>query len=968
MVTITLVERENELAALGGLLRASMAGRCRVALVSGVVGSGKTELLHTFAESAMEQGAVLLTALASAATQSVSMGVLGQLFQPAQKPPAGIESVFSLLATVLAGAASDALPAPAGFRLEGDGLASASVLDSLCAGLARVAATHPVVIGVDDVQYADVASLDCLLYLMRRLRYARVLFVLNESEHEQHRNPLFRVELLRQPGFRRIRLGPLSVAGVERMLALELGADRVGARGARYHAVSGGNPLLVRALLDDGQMAGAVSGGEPPDGAPEVGDAFGQAVLACLHRGNPAMLAVARALAVLDTPSSPEMVERLLDLDPQMTAQVIDDLEIAGFIAGGGFRHPGARAAVLGDLSAERRATLHLAAARLLHAMQGPATGVARHLIAAGQAADPWAPEVLRVAAGQALRDDQAELAIEFLELAEQTAGGVEERLATAMLLVQAEWRVDPARSARHLTSLGAALRDGRLSGRQAAVLVRSMLWHGRLDDAVEALALLGREAEQSQEIASELRTLTQWLRASYPELLDRLAASPTGGRERTSLSSFQSRAAGLLSAVLTGGGDESTVSGAEQILQAAVLDDTTLESIEAALLALVYADQPARAVAWCEPLLEEASARQVPTWAATLSAVRAEAAIRQGDAPAAERCGRAALRQLPARSWGVAVGAPVASLVLAKSAMGKHDEAAALVSQPTPNGMLGTRYGLHYLYARGHHYFVTERFDAAVSDFLTCGDLMGRWGVDLPALVPWRSAAAAALLRLGEREQAERLAEEQLVKVGGERSRSRGITLRTLAQASGLSRRPALLREAVANLQYAGDQLELAHALADLGFAHRSLGESDRSRSLADQALRLAGECEAEPLRETLSKGLADPVARIPEQRGSRRTGVASLSDAELRVAALASLGFTNREIANQLYITVSTVEQHLTRVYRKLKVGRRADLPTDLQVPLPEAALAESARKLVVSYRSKSDKVELNSCREAG
>jgi DNA-binding CsgD family transcriptional regulator len=57
-----------------------------------------------------------------------------------------------------------------------------------------------------------------------------------------------------------------------------------------------------------------------------------------------------------------------------------------------------------------------------------------------------------------------------------------------------------------------------------------------------------------------------------------------------------------------------------------------------------------------------------------------------------------------------------------------------------------------------------------------------------------------------------------------------------------------------------------------------------------------------------------------------------AALSDAELRVAVLAAEGNTNRQIADRLFITVSTVEQHLTRIYRKLDVQRRTDLRTKL------------------------------------
>jgi DNA-binding CsgD family transcriptional regulator len=59
-----------------------------------------------------------------------------------------------------------------------------------------------------------------------------------------------------------------------------------------------------------------------------------------------------------------------------------------------------------------------------------------------------------------------------------------------------------------------------------------------------------------------------------------------------------------------------------------------------------------------------------------------------------------------------------------------------------------------------------------------------------------------------------------------------------------------------------------------------------------------------------------------------------ARLSAAERRVAVLAVAGHSNRQIATALYLTVSTVEQHLTRVYRKLRVTGRADLPAHLPV----------------------------------
>jgi RNA polymerase sigma factor (sigma-70 family) len=71
--------------------------------------------------------------------------------------------------------------------------------------------------------------------------------------------------------------------------------------------------------------------------------------------------------------------------------------------------------------------------------------------------------------------------------------------------------------------------------------------------------------------------------------------------------------------------------------------------------------------------------------------------------------------------------------------------------------------------------------------------------------------------------------------------------------------------------------------------------------------------------------------------ERGVIDARAAELTDAERRVAALAAAGVTNREIASQLFITVSTVEQHLTKIYRKLNVRRRSGLPDGLIGDLP-------------------------------
>ncbi|MFD0428400.1 helix-turn-helix transcriptional regulator [Streptomyces zhihengii] len=74
-------------------------------------------------------------------------------------------------------------------------------------------------------------------------------------------------------------------------------------------------------------------------------------------------------------------------------------------------------------------------------------------------------------------------------------------------------------------------------------------------------------------------------------------------------------------------------------------------------------------------------------------------------------------------------------------------------------------------------------------------------------------------------------------------------------------------------------------------------------------------------------------PGERLPgEVSPADDPAIVDLSDAERRVASLAAQGCTNREIARKLFVTVSTVEQHLTRVYRKLRINSRSDLPASL------------------------------------
>jgi DNA-binding CsgD family transcriptional regulator len=177
----------------------------------------------------------------------------------------------------------------------------------------------------------------------------------------------------------------------------------------------------------------------------------------------------------------------------------------------------------------------------------------------------------------------------------------------------------------------------------------------------------------------------------------------------------------------------------------------------------------------------------------------------------------------------------------------------------------------------------------------------------------------------MGEDTKARELIEDQLSRLGSRRSRARGVALRRLAAVVALPARPALLREAVEILAACDDRLELGYARADLAAALEASNGRRRpaspGRLPAGDAGAASRENEAEP-----ADGRGAAAGAVEDGR------LAGLTDAERRVAALAAAGATNRQIAGKLFITVSTVEQHLTKIYRKLKVRRRSALPVGM------------------------------------
>ncbi|MET9606663.1 AAA family ATPase [Streptomyces sp. NPDC006512] len=951
----TLIEREKQWDTLNDLLGSARRGRGRVAVISGPIAGGKTTLLEHFTEAALSEGALVLEAAGSRAERYLPFGILRRLLDTtAPLDPA----VHAETTALLDGAGAQALEA--GDRGDADGAVEAGmrVLPHVCAALLRIARERTLVIAVDDVHHGDELSRAFLLCLARRVRQAGVLIVLTEAVRLLPAQLAFHAELQRQPNCTSIRLPLLSADGTGRLLAGRFSTAAAQRLSADCQQTTGGNPLLVKALLEDGLAA---LGDSEPFQPLVPAETFERAVLDCLHRGDPQMLAVARGIAVLGDADRPALLSRITDVHVKSAELAVQDLERCGVMRDGAFRDTATRDAVLAAAPTGALSALHQRAARLLHQDGAAALDVARHLLAARKQVEDWAIPVLQQAAEYALVEDDPELALRCGELAVASSPEGPRRTALKSRLVSIVWRSSPVAAEGHLRQLSREFAAGRLTDRDLLHAVTCLAWMGEARQAGAAVRRLQDAARQArdtgQPLAYDPGTLAaaqSWLSLVSPAVGE--AFTTTGAPYGTRPAAPRTPGAAPADAgdtapyampddahvpaveamrtALRGGQGEAAVSAATRVLQRYHLSDHTLTPLVFAVLALVYAGRLDLALTWTDRLLGECSARNAPTWQAALGAVRAEVALRQGDLPGAAAQARQAMSLISVQSWGVGIAMPLAILIEAETQMGNLEEAMGLLEQPVPDTMLETQIGLHYLRARGRCHLAAGRYHAALRDFLTCGELMQAWGMDAVELAPWRLDAAEAWLAIGNVPRAREYVEQQKQREAGPAgSRPRGSLLFALALTSGdLTYRLKRLTEAVELLEEHEDRLQLARALGELGSCYRAAGDFNRARMLVRKAWHVAKSCGAQPLCQQFTPGQGDGEPVVTGREAEPPKEAEALSEAEARVALLAARGHTNREIATKLYVTVSTVEQHLTRIYRKLKVKRRRDLPAQL------------------------------------
>ncbi|MFI1647033.1 LuxR C-terminal-related transcriptional regulator [Streptomyces avidinii] len=923
-----MFRRAEEHSLLSALLdRCCAEGNSALVLVEGAVGCGKSEFLEMAAGEAETRGALVLRAVGTPDERGHPLGVLGQLIADA---PAG---------------ALPPVSAPETAERVG-------TMRAFAAAVRELSTSVPVVICVDDLHHVDELSSRYLLHLARGTRRSRVLLLLAGSAHERGEDPLLRTELLRLPHFVPLRLAPLAPGAIRAMLPDRTGpgpgsGDGTGAAGEggtdggtdseavaaaeadRLYEVSGGNPLLLRALLQDPQA--------------RPGEAYAQAVLACLHRCGPATAELAAAIAVLDDLATPAHLARLSGATEAAADRALAALGAAGLLAPAGrpgLRHPAARAAVLDRLDPAGRAALHREAALLARASGAPDTAVAGQLLAARHTGEEWALPVLRSAADQHLAQGSAERAEALLRLAHEACPDDALRAEVGIELATVAGRTDPAAAEQHLVAPLAAAGAGRLGPAVLGPLARILAAQGRIDESVEVLERLaaGEGRPGGGRGADPLDGLSAFPRWAASARAGAPADAPEARAARLPRTAVHPAALWTLPVEP----EESTAArSAELFLRGATLAEGTVEPVAQALRTLLHLDGAGRAVPWCEEFAHRAARRGTTGWQAVFGGLLAEARMRLGDLTGAAETAEEVLLAAPPSGASVLLSAVAGTRVRALVAMGRLEEAGAVLARPVPAWPAAGVHGLAHLRARGHYALATSRFHAALGDFLDIGRHMKRWGLDRPRVLPWRTDAAEALLRLGEAHQAERFLADQLTTRDAADPRVRGMTLRLRASLREPKERQAMLSRAVEELQRSGDRYELARTMADFGQVLREVGEPARAAMVERRAWHLAGECGAAALRERILPGHTGEGAAAAGAADAPDAGlVASLSESERRVALLAVHGHTNREIAKKLYITVSTVEQHLTRVYRKLDIPGRQALPVDLHPGVPESA----------------------------
>jgi DNA-binding CsgD family transcriptional regulator len=928
-----LFERLGELGELDAQIERAADGQGCLAVVEGPAGIGKSRLLAE-ARRRAEGSMRVLSSRGSELEGEFPFGVVRQLFDSELADPARRDALLGGAAGASAGIFGELDPGSDG--AQGASFAS---LHGLLALVFALAEEGPLLLSVDDLHWCDRPSLMFLTFLARRIEGRPIILLTGLREAEPGNDPALLGDLVHDPAATRIRPGPLGEGAVTALVEERMARPAEREFVAACLESTGGNPLLLTQLV----IALAGEGVLPDAGhvahVNQIGPrAISRTVLVRLARLPSEAQAVARAVAVLGDGAGLPAVASLARVDEGQVAEATRELARAEILRPEpplGFVHPLVREAIYQDLSVGERELEHARAATLLHEGGAPIDRIAAQLLHTAPRGETWAAELLWEAGRGAMLAGAADSAVAYLRRAlDQLPAEAEdpadsERARLLFELGVAEALTNGAAAQEHLALAREELSDPLARGTAAGLLARTVLFRGAPEEAASiaarAAAELPAELEDLRMELEALEAMAVFFGAEHRDRLERLREhrkhiQPSlGSRMLTSVAAWET--------LCTAG---TAAESAELAL--AALEGGELWAADpglipfAAIVSLVVADRPEVGEIW-EDVLDAAHRHGSLVTASSTHLWFGYSRLLGGDLAAAEESLREADEAFTL--WGhddYANDTCRAIMVEVMRESGRLTEAERLqgqIGEVRPN----THNRSLSLTGRIGLLIATNRADEAVA----AADELAALGEAVPdaSRLWWRSLKAEALDRVDRRAEALELAREEL-----EVTRAFGAPMwlgRTLRVIGTLEGDDGLgtLREAVTVLEDSTARLEHAKALAALGFALRRARKPTEARAPLRRALELATACGADPLVDQVRSELRASGAR---PRREALGGVESLTASERRVADLAASGRTNREIAQELYVTLKTVEVHLSNTYRKLDIRSRRELPRAL------------------------------------
>ena len=917
-MTPSLVGRDEELRALRSALERARGGHGQLVIVTGEPGIGKTRLAREIAGIALGSGARV----------AWGRGVDG-LAAPPLWPWSEVLRSLGLAEDDLRTASS------------ATGEDRVRAFDAVHRSLAALAGDGLVVV-LDDVQWADQASLLLLRYLSVRLDEIGLLVVVNLRDTEPATGARQILADAAPGSLHRMRLRGLDAEQVGQQLALDGSAIDPSQRAA-VQAATGGNPFVVA------ELAAAIAAGDwrPGDAPPRT---VLDVVRARAARLSPAGAELVGVAAIAGREVGLDLLAAALGRPVVECLPVVDEAVAHGLLEPAGapgvtrFVHALTRDAVVSTLDTATRLSHHRALAEAIERADSSdderCVALAEHWtalvpVSGAAAARRWTTRAAELAVRRLAYEDGARLYRAALALDRATG---EERAHLEIGLARASFLAgelgDAAQAARRASDAALAMGDARLVAEAALTL------EAGTDDELR---------EQARELCDRaLRLLSPDVDAGRRARL--LALRSQVAFYSRDLGLARSLAEEAMDAARAAGDDRALIEAlrARQQTSPGPPGRARREELATEMLVVARRAGDARSEMWghlwaIDAMVEvgdlEGASGRLPELARATAAVggpvaawlhdRCSACVAAGlgDLDAASRAGRRAYERMRAIEPLAARGAYLAITCAVAHHRGPTDEGVALAREPFDAPRWFTtmgRTGRAFLLARA------GLVDEAALEYELAGPPGAWW---LPPFAPvsgWviGALAASALGRVDDlahlRDRLEPHRTQHATTGAGVVNYLGPVELHLGAVALSLGRTAAAVADLTTAVEIAercrtpGFLAEARHLLALALLARNQAGDGAAAAALAEASHRVISGLELGALR-------AQSTALVERLAGTRR---AVLSRREEEVAALVAEGLSNREIAQRLVISERTAQNHVQHILTKLGFTSRSQV----------------------------------------